>query len=64
MPDDRQDQPTAKELWEAHIETAEPLTEEEVALVVDAGLAEAHDWEDRGGGLFWHAPTWPDPEGS
>jgi hypothetical protein len=52
--------PSAEALWKAHVETSEPLTEDEVAIVVRAGLAKAEDWEDRGGGLHWHAPTWPE----
>lgn len=54
----------AERLWRSHVETAEPLSELEVAIVVAAGLAEESDWEDRGGGLYWHAPTWPDPDGA
>jgi hypothetical protein len=49
----------AAELWRAHAETGEPLDAEEVAAVVAAGLAEEGDFENRGGGLYWHAPTWP-----
>lgn len=62
MDDSRDDQPTAADLWKSHVETSEPLTEEEVAIVVGAGLAEADDWDDRGGGLYWHVPTWPEPD--
>jgi len=52
----------ADRLWRAHTETGEPLTEGEVRTVVEAGLAKWDEWEDRGGGLYWHAPTWPDPD--
>jgi hypothetical protein len=52
----------AVSLWQSHTTTGEPLDEEEVARVVAAGLASAEDWEDRGGGLYWHAPTWPEPQ--
>jgi hypothetical protein len=52
----------AKTLWKAHIETAEPLDAAELDLVVSAGLANREDFEDRGGGLYWHAPTWPASE--
>jgi len=62
MSEDREDRAIADRLWKSHVETGEPLGEEEVAIVVAAGLAEESDWEDRGGGLFWHAPTWPDPD--
>ena len=48
-------------LWDVHRETGEPLDADELALVVQAGLTDPSDWEDRGGGLYWHAPTWPDP---
>ena len=50
-------------MWRAHTETGEPLDESEMQLVVAAGLAKAAEWEDRGGGLYWHAPTWPDADG-
>ena len=52
----------AEELWRDHVETGEPLDEREMRVVVAAGLAEESDWEERGGGLFWHGPTWPDPD--
>lgn len=52
----------AQALWNSHIETSEPLTEDEVDAVVRAGLAKQDEWEDRGGGLFWHYPTWPDTD--
>lgn len=55
------EQPKAEDLWKAHVETGEPLSEEEVEIVVAAGLAKADEWDDRGGGLFWHYPTWPSP---
>ena len=64
MSDDWDVQPTAEELWRAHTETGEPLSEGEVAIVVAAGLAAADEWEDRGGGLYWHAPTWSDAGGT
>lgn len=45
-------------LWEVHRETGEPLDADEVRMVVAAGMTAEADWEDRGGGLYWHAPTW------
>jgi len=60
MPQYSDEEPTAEHLWKSHTETCEPLSEEEVAIVVAAGLAKADEWDDRGGGLYWHAPTWPD----
>jgi hypothetical protein len=59
MADDPDRSEDAKALWRSHIETGEPLDEEEVVVVVRAGLARAEEWENRGGGLFWHTPTWP-----
>lgn len=50
---------SAEALWRAHTQTGEPLSEEEIRIVVEAGLASDDEWEDRGGGLYWHAPTWP-----
>jgi len=29
---------------------------------VAAGLARADEFEMRGGDLWWHAPSWPDPD--
>lgn len=49
-------------VWNSHITTGEPLSEEEVQAVHDAGLADKDDFDMRGGGLWWHAPTWPDDE--
>jgi len=48
-----------QELLNTHIETGEPLSEEEVDAVVAAGLTERNVWEDRGGGLHWHAEHHP-----
>lgn len=48
-------------LWAAH-QMGEPLTAEEVAVVVAAGITTEDEWEDRGSGLHWHLPTWPTPE--
>jgi len=45
---------TPQQLLRDHIETGEPLTEEEVDVVVAAGLTDRSVWEDRGGGLYWH----------
>lgn len=49
-------------LWESHVRTAEPLTLQEVEAVIAAGLTKADEWDNRGGGLYWHQPTWPDDE--
>jgi hypothetical protein len=49
----------ARDVFQVHCSTGEPLDEGEVAAVVSAGLSKWDDWEDRGGGLYWHAPTWP-----
>jgi hypothetical protein len=45
---------TPQQLLRDHIETGEPLTEEELNAVVAAGLTDRSVWEDRGGGLYWH----------
>jgi hypothetical protein len=62
MADDQDLLREANALWKAHVETGEPLDEDEVMIVVAAGLTEAEDWEMRGGGLYWHAPTYPNPD--
>jgi len=48
-----------QELLNTHTETGEPLSEEEVDAVVEAGLTERNVWEDRGGGLHWNAEHHP-----
>ena len=47
--------------WRTHVETGEPLDADEVRAVVAAGLTADDEWEDRGGGLYWHRLTWPEP---
>jgi len=59
MTEDIQPDLNAKELWRGHGDTGEPLTEDEVQVVVEAGITSWDEWDDRGGGLYWHAPTWP-----
>lgn len=51
--------PTPQEMLDNHKQTGEPLGEEEVQAVVDAGLTEWDAWEDRGGGLYWLWETFP-----
>lgn len=53
---------TPKELLRSHLATGEPLTADELAEVVAAGLTEWDAWEDRGGGLWWHREAWPSGE--
>jgi hypothetical protein len=50
---------TPEELLENHKATGEPLDEEEVQGIVDAGLSTWDEWEDRGGGLYWLAEAFP-----
>lgn len=54
MPEKRKITCSAEDLWKTHIETGEPLSEDEVTRVVATGLTNADDWEDRGGGLYWY----------
>ena len=54
---------TPQELLEHHRATGEPLDEDEVASLIEAGLTTMSEWDDRGGGLYWHATTFPEPEG-
>ena len=57
MSDDWLRQP--EDLLRNHVETGEPLSEEEVEAVVAAGLTDSSAWENRGGGLYWHRETYP-----
>ena len=59
---DNGDRSDPRELLHAHMETGEPLDAGEVAVIVGAGLSSWDEWEQRGGGLYWHSPTWPDPD--
>ena len=62
MNDRKDPKAEAERLWRSHVDAGEPLDVDELGLVLSQGLAKAEDWEDRGGGLYWHAPTWPDPD--
>jgi hypothetical protein len=59
MSDQEKEQLDAESLWRNHVLTGEPLTGEEVAAVVAAGITDCRSWENRGGGLFWNADLWP-----
>lgn len=50
------------DLFERHRATAEPLSEGEVTLLHDAGVADRSKFSMRGGQLFWHDPTFPEPD--
>ena len=50
----------AAALLRHHQLTGEPLNEGEVERVVAGGVSRAEDWEQRGGGLLWHSPSWPE----
>jgi site-specific recombinase XerD len=52
-----------RDLLENHLRTGEPLSEDEVERIVDEGLGRWEDWSQRGGGLFWLAEAFPDPDG-
>lgn len=45
-----------------HRATGQPLDELAVRAIVDAGITTWDDWEDRGEGLYWHSPTFPESE--
>jgi len=55
-------EPTPEELLEQHLATGEPLDADELQMIVDAGLTNQDEWDDRGGGLYWHAATFPETE--
>lgn len=50
------------DLFERHKASGEPLAEDEVTLLHDARVAPRSDFSMRGGGLFWHDPSFPDPD--
>jgi hypothetical protein len=52
----------AEALFEQHKLTGEPLDESQIAAIVGAGLASEDEFAMRGGGLYFHHPTFPDTE--
>lgn len=60
--DHRDHELDAQSLFDGHRRTGEPLTDSELDAVVRAGLAGRHDFDMRGGHLWWHRPTFPDPD--
>ena len=51
-----------EQLMQIHRATGQPLDELAVRAIVDAGITTWDDWEDRGEGLYWHSPTFPESE--
>lgn len=47
-------------MFKRHLLSGEPLDVEDVAAAVREGLAEATDFEQRGGRCHWYAPAFPD----
>jgi len=45
-----------------HRATGEPLDSDTKRILVEAGLTPAGEWSQRGGDLWWHAPSFPEPE--
>ena len=68
MPDDQRedgggsDEVHPRALLTNHLKTGEPLSEDELSVVVSAGLAARPEFSMRGGGLWWHDATFPDPD--
>ncbi len=52
----------AKAIFKNHLVTSEPVSEDEVDLLLAAGLGSPEDYEHRGGGCFWFGPAFPEPE--
>lgn len=50
-------------LFAKHKASGEPLGEDEVEAIVAAGLAARSDFGMRGGNLWWHDATFPNPDG-
>lgn len=58
------DDSEAQAMLKRHLLSGEPLDREDVAAVVGEGIAQATDFENRGGGCYWYAPAFPnDMEG-
>jgi hypothetical protein len=57
----RSDRDESPRLLEHHRETGEPLTAEELDGIVAGGVTTVEEWEQRGGGCWWHSPSWPEP---
>jgi hypothetical protein len=55
------DDTDAAALFERHRRTGEPLSEAECDVIIEAGLSTWDEWDQRGGGLWWHSLTWPEP---
>ena len=49
----------ARGYFDNHLATREPLERLQVQAIALAGLADLFDFENRGGGLYWHARTFP-----
>lgn len=54
------DDSEAQAMFKRHLLSGEPLSAEEVQAVVREGLAQATDFDQRGGGCHWYAPAFPD----
>lgn len=47
-------------VFRRHLLTAEPLSAEDVRAVVGEGIAQATDFQNRGGSCYWYEPGFPD----
>jgi hypothetical protein len=56
------DDTEAKAIFKAHLLDGEPLSEDEVEMLLAEGIGSPEDWEQRGGECYWFGPAFPLPE--
>jgi hypothetical protein len=47
-------------MFRRHLLTSEPLSAEDIRAVVGEGIAQATDFQNRGGSCYWYEPGFPD----
>lgn len=52
-------EPSGFDIFDHHVRSAEPLTEDDVNQITAEDVEKADAFEERGGGLYWHAETFP-----
>jgi len=52
----------AQAIFKSHLLDGEPLSEDEVEMLLAEGIGSPEDYEHRGGGCFWYEPAFPELE--